>query len=160
MRLLPRFGRRRSTAATPAADPNAVERALTAVDARVTRGVPPEFAAAVRNITGRIRELLTRVEVQPAGSEDVYVLRRMATDYLPATLDAYLRLPADQQMRPQGPEGRSPYEVAASQVALLDRTLLDIESAMVKGDHDELSVHGRFLEERFGTGSLSLRSRQ
>ena len=157
MRLLPRL-RRQGGTPIQSPDPGVVERALGEVDARVERGVPPEFAAAVHSVTGHIRELLTRVATQPAGSEDVYVLRRMATDYLPATIDTYLRLPADQAMRPQGPDGRSPYEVACAQVALLDRKLGDVDAAMVKGDTDELAVHGRFLEERFGGGALSLRS--
>lgn len=137
-------------------DPDGVRRALEVVEAKVRRSVPPEFAASVRSISARIRDLLGRVDDQPVASEEVYVLGRIATEYLPATIDGLLRLPADYRMTHRGADGRTPYEMACTQVALLDRKLTDVSDAMLKGDSDELAAHGRFLEERFGGSSLGL----
>jgi hypothetical protein len=152
--------RRDSAISTRTLDPASIQRVLNQVDARVKRGVPPEFAAAVHRITGGIRDLLTRVAEQPAASEDVFVLSQMASDYLPATVDGYLKLPQSYAMQHKGPDGRTPYEMACAQLALLDRKLGDVSDAMLKGDSDELAAHGRFLEESFGESSLSLKSIQ
>jgi hypothetical protein len=141
-------------------DPAGVRRALNQIDQRVGRGVPPEFRAAVHRITQGIRDLLTRVAEQPAASEDVFVLSRMATDYLPATVDGYLRLPSSYGMTHKLADGRTPYEEACAQLALLDGKLQDVSEAMLKGDSDELAAHGRFLEDSFGRSSLSLKAPQ
>jgi hypothetical protein len=137
-----------------------VRGALAQLDRRAGRGVPPEFTAAVHRITQSIRELLSSVAAQPAASEEVFVLSRMATDYLPATVDGYLRLPGSYGMTHKLADGRTPYELACSQLALLEGKLQDVRGAMLKGDSDELAVHGRFLEDRFGSSSLSLKAPQ
>jgi len=141
-------------------DPAGVRRALSQVDRRVQTGVPPEFATSVRRITDGVRDLLTRVADQPAASEDVFVLARIATDYLPATVDGYMRLPTSYAASHKGADGRTPYQMACGQLSLLEAKLSEVSDAMLKGDSDELAAHGRFLEDSFSASSLSLKAQQ
>src|SRR3989442_671716 len=60
---------------------------------RMTSGrLPSDVQAKVVEIRQEIFELLPRTTAFPVGSEDLYVIQRTATDYLPDTLRAYLAL--------------------------------------------------------------------
>lgn len=139
-------------------DPDEVRRALSQCERKVSRGVPPDIAQSVLHITSGIRDLLGRVADQPAASEDVFILSRMATDYLPTTVDGFLRLPNAYAMQHKLADGRTPYEMVQGQLKLLDSKLQDVSDAMLKGDSDQLAAHGRFLEESFARSSLSLKT--
>jgi hypothetical protein len=137
-------------------DPGEVRRRLAMIDRSVTIHVPPDIAQSVRRITGGIGDLLGRIADQPAASENVFILSRMATDYLPATVDGFLRLPNDYAMHHRLDDGRTPYQMVQNQLSLLESRLEEISEAMLKGDSDQLAAHGRFLEESFAQSSLSL----
>jgi hypothetical protein len=149
---------RRLPKAAAGLDVPAIGRALDATVQMTSGRLPSEIQLIVAEIRREIIELLPRTRAFPLGSEDLYVIERTATDYLPTTLQAYLTLP-DAYARTQVLEGgRTPLQLLREQLQLLDDRLDEIADAVRQQDSDRLLANGRFLEERFGPrpGGLAL----
>jgi hypothetical protein len=155
---LPVGATRRLPKAAAGLDVRAIVRALD--DAvRMTSGrLPPDIQRRVAEIRREIIELLPRTTAFPLGSEDLYVIERTATDYLPATLRAYLVLPEASATAQLPRVGKTPLQLLGDQLQLLDDRLDEITEAVRTQDADQLVANGRFLEERFGqqAGGLAL----
>jgi hypothetical protein len=113
-------------------------------------------AAKTQGIVDQLQELLPRVEGKSSSSDDVYVLSRMATSYLPDTLDGYLRLPRAYAEKEKLAGGQTAHQMVAAQLDLLAEKVTEVSSAILKGDSDALAAHGRFLAERFARSALQL----
>src|SRR5690242_18344786 len=147
------FTRRRSEALEPGVDEAAVRRALVA-NQRLAQGrLPAPAMAKLLKIQHQIGELLPMAGQFPTGSRDLYVVQRTATDYLPATLQAYLALPPQFAATKVVGNGKTALQVLSDQLDLLAAQLEEITDAVHKQDSDRLLANGRFLEERFGTKS-------
>jgi len=136
----------------------AVRESLRRLGERLTGRVPPEVVVRVDAIRRLVLGLLEREEGPAAGSHELFTLLRTATDYLPAALDAYLRLPAEYATTRRLADGRTPAEVLLSQLELLEREMIDVADAVSRNDVDRLLAHGRFLADRFGRSELTLES--
>lgn len=86
----------------------------------------------------------------PLGSRERYLVERTLTDYLPATLEAYFRLPPGYANWPIRADGRTGLQVLWEQLDLLDTRLDEMARELERSGVDELLANGRFLEERFG----------
>jgi hypothetical protein len=124
----------------------ALDEAVRTTSARL----PPDVLAKVVEIRREIFALLPSTTAFPVGSEDLYVIQRTATDYLPATLEAYLALPDDYATTHPLQGGKTPLQLLREQLQLLDQKLDEITDAVHRQDSDRLLANGRFLEERFG----------
>jgi hypothetical protein len=120
--------------------------------------MPPDIQAKIAEIRQEVLDLLPSLSAFPAGSQDLYVIQRTATDYLPSTLRAYLALPERYATTRVLQGGKTPQQLLREQVQLLDEKLDEIADAVHQHDTDRLLANGRFLEERFGkdSGGLSL----
>lgn len=139
------------------ADIDAVAKALRRL-AGVVKGAPPDIAAKTQAIIGQLQELLPRIADKPASSDDVYVISRMASNYLPDTLDAYLRLPRTYAETQKLSGGQTAHQMVAAQLDLLAQKVTEVTGAILKGDSDALAAQGRFLAERFAPSALQLSS--
>lgn len=152
-RLARLFGRERRVAASPLIDEAAVRRALAA-NQRLAQGrLPAPAMAKLLKIQNQIVELLPQAGQFPTGSRDLYVVQRTATDYLPATLQAYLALPPRFAATQVVEQGKTAVQLLDEQLDLLAAQLDDIADAVHRQDSDRLLANGRFLEERFGDKS-------
>jgi hypothetical protein len=136
----------------------AVRESLRRLGERLTGRVPAEVMARVDAIRRLVLGLLEREEGPAAGSRELFTLLRTATDYLPAALDAYLRLPAEYATTRRLADGRTPTEILLSQLELLEREMVEVADAVSRNDVDRLLAHGRFLADRFGRSELTLES--
>ncbi|HZV48454.1 MAG TPA: hypothetical protein VFD49_01630 [Candidatus Dormibacteraeota bacterium] len=107
----------------------------------------------VEQIRHKAALLLQHADRFPTGSKDLFVLRRITEEYLPATLDAYLALPPDCDDRPVAPDGRTGLQVLRDQLRLLDAKLDEIADDLQRQNVDRLLANERFLEEHFGRRS-------
>jgi hypothetical protein len=152
-RFLRLFGRRRPEPGEPAVDAAAVRRALAA-NQRLAQGrLPAPAMAKLLKIQRQIADLLPMASEFPTGSRDLYVVQRTATDYLPATLRAYLALPPQFAATKVVANGKTAFQLVDEQLELLAARLDEIADAVHEQDSDRLLANGRFLEERFGTKS-------
>jgi hypothetical protein len=78
-----------------------------------------------------------------------FEVRKIAFEYLPDTLNEYLRLPPT-LARTEALHGENTAEDTLNeQLTLLDTTLHDLAKSLFEKDATGLLVHGRFLKEKF-----------
>jgi hypothetical protein len=146
----------RQLTAAPGLDVDEIGRALDGA-VRMTSGrLPSDVQVKVAEIREEILELLPRTTAFPIGSEDLYVIQRTATDYLPSTLQAYLALPEAYATTQVLRGGKTPLQLLREQLQFLDDKLDEITEAVHQQDSDRLVANGRFLEARFGQASGGL----
>jgi hypothetical protein len=130
--------------------------ALERVDAIVDDGaVPSVVESRVLKVTGRIRETLPRLRNLGPGSPEAYSVIATATDYLPEAVGGYLRLPREWADSRPIEGGKTSLMLLINQLDLLGSTMDKIFDAVVHVDAAALVAHGRFLQEKFGSGAPS-----
>ena len=106
----------------------------------------------VEQIRRKVDVLLSYADRFPPFSQDLYLVRQTASDYLPRTINAYLALPKQAAAdKPVIPGGKTAYQELKAQLDLLDSKLDDIAQDLQRQDTDRLLANRRFLEERFGS---------
>ncbi|TQV62890.1 MAG: hypothetical protein FNT29_08305 [Halothiobacillaceae bacterium] len=116
---------------------------------RARKGLGAEIGASFERIIEALRDTLPYLEKRPTGDHAAFTVRQMALDYLPATLDNYLRLPRAYRGMHKLPDGRTPQQAFIAQLNTLDHELRETLTALVSDDAQRLLAHGRFLEDRF-----------
>jgi hypothetical protein len=135
-------------------DPQGVRRILPHVSAMTSGRLPVSYQAKVDEILRRIDRLLQ--QAGRLGSEDLYVVRQTAMDYLPTTLNAYLALPAGYAYEPMGRERKPALHVLWDQLCMLEAKLQEIEQGIHRRHADGLLANGRFLQERLSPPAAEL----
>ena len=131
-------------------------RPLPRVSSVATHKFPPSVQMKVEQIGRKADGILQYAGQFPVGSEELYVVQRTGSDYLPATLNAYLRLPPGSHNQPVEPGGRTAWEELWGQLNLLEQKLDEIAGDLQRRNADHLVANGRFLEERFRRPSPDL----
>jgi hypothetical protein len=146
----------------PGADARGIRRTLPQVSAMTSGRLPIAYQAKVDEILRRIDGLLKHADKFPLGSEELYVVKQTAVDYLPSTIKAYLALPPGYAYAPVGTERKPALHVLWEQLCLLEAKLDDIEQGIHRRHADGLLANGRFLEERLAppVAELDLRPNQ
>jgi hypothetical protein len=112
--------------------------------------LPIDMQVKVEQIRRKIEVLLGFADRFPPFSQDLYLVRQTASDYLPKTISAYLALPKQTVEKPLSADGRTAHQELRAQLDLLDARLDDIAQDLERQDTDRLLANRRFLEERFG----------
>ena len=146
---------RHNKPAPPPADPPEPDlpAQLDHIDAMVVDKVPPAVEARVRRITATLRETLPRLDNLGRGSSMAHSALQTATSYLPEALGAYMRLPRNFADRRPVSGGKTPLLLLCDQLDLLSTEMDEVLDAVLRADADALVAHGRFLAEKFGSGS-------
>lgn len=121
---------------------------------------PPQPAVRLNRLPADVEKKVDRIrrkagvlgqhpERFPIGSKDLYVVQHTATDYLPATVDAYLEVPSWSVSTPAA-DGRTPLQMLHSQLDMLETKLDEIAETVRKQRVDNMLANERFLEENFG----------
>src|SRR6266536_1057538 len=122
--------RRRPKVARSSFDAQEVRRAVDRAYQMTHGRLPVDVQAKVAEIRTEILELLPHASEFPLGSQDLYVLQRTATEYLPATLQAYLALPPRYATQQVISDDKTPLEVLREQLAMLDDEMDEIAEAV------------------------------
>jgi hypothetical protein len=112
--------------------------------------LPIDIQVKVEQIRRKVDVLLGYADRFPPFSQDLYLVRQTATDYLPRTIDTYLSLPKPTAEKPLSASGKTAHEELKAQLDLLDSKLDDIAQDLERQDTDRLLANRRFLEQRFG----------
>ena len=115
--------------------------------------LPIDVQVKVEQIRRKVEVLLGFASRFPPFSQDLYLVRQTASDYLPRTIDAYLALPAVDEDRIVLAVGKPALQELKDQLDLLDRKLDEIAEDLQRRDLDRLLANRRFLEDRFGRTS-------
>ncbi len=95
-------------------------------DPRSSKELPIDVQVKVEQIRRKVDVLLGYADRFPPFSQDLYLVRQTASDYLPRTINAFLSLPVDAVDRPLHSGGRTAREELKGQLDLLDSKLDDI----------------------------------
>jgi hypothetical protein len=123
--------------------------------------LPIDIQVKVEQIRRKVDVLLGYADRFPPFSQDLYLVRQTASDYLPRTINAFLSMPKDAADRPLQQGGRTAREELKAQLDLLNTKLDEIGQDLQRQDADRLLANRRFLESRFGerdsqeTGALN-----
>jgi hypothetical protein len=115
--------------------------------------LPIDVQVKVEQIRRKVDVLLGYADRFPPFSQDLYLVRQTATDYLPRTISTYLALPSDSVDTPlKTAGGKTARQELKTQLDLLDTKLDDIAQDLQRQDADRLLANRRFLEARFKPG--------
>ena len=134
----------------------AIRRSVRLIRASVRGKVHKSVLVRVNNICDLIEQVLPRADQLGAGSEEMHLLSRMATDYLPGALDPYLALPREYAERNPLSDGRTAIQILCAQLDVMYAQMWQVVEAVLRSDGDKLLANGRFLEDKFGHNSLKL----
>jgi hypothetical protein len=137
-------------------DPDSIRRSLQQQLSKANGKLPPPLQQKLQQIADTITGILPHYTNFPAGSPDLFVVGRTATDYLPSALQAYLNLPRAYATLHKMPNGKTADQVLSDQLDLLSSKMDEVADAVHKKDSDALLANARFLEEKFGPSALSL----
>lgn len=130
-------------------DPESLRAALNfTVDAarpRVTEPVQTELD----RIAEAVEAVLAVWNDSEVGREAAYTLRATVQDYLPDTLERYLKLPHQYRINRKVRDERTPRDIVVEQLGILVQELHAIADEVNAGNAADLAAHGRFLNERF-----------
>jgi hypothetical protein len=127
--------------------------ALVRVEQLVADGaVPAVVASRVGRVVRTVRDTIPRLG-NLAGSAQAYSVMATATDYLPEAIGGYLRLPRQWADTRPVDRGKTSLMILIDQLDLLAATMDKVFDAVNRADAAALIAHGRFLQEKFGTGS-------
>jgi hypothetical protein len=127
--------------------------ALIRVEQLVAQGaVPAVVASRVNRVVRTVRDTIPRLG-NLGGSAQAYSVMATATDYLPEAIGGYLRLPRQWADTRPVDRGKTSLMILIDQLDLLAATMDKVFDAVNRADAAALIAHGRFLQEKFGTGS-------
>lgn len=105
-----------------------------------------------RQIDDLLAALIVHLQESGASVEQTILLGAMVSDYLPTSLNTYLKLTKSARHE-DSPESA----VLFAQLATLHSTAVDLDKQVRSGAATELAVHGRFLQDKFDLSSLHLK---
>lgn len=134
--------------------PLITSQALEALD-RVMQSVAPELDEALLDQLVRLKHTLVHVieldhaaEAAPFSNEDPLYLQQCIKRYLPDSLLAYLRVPAPHRHQPLAPDGGTPAQALADQLALIQQDLDRLEQQAAVVASEALLRQQRFLQAK------------
>jgi hypothetical protein len=136
-----------------------IERALNTLLSEATRGLPQDLLDKVRTVASAVGDILPAYRASGLGHEDRFIVEGTATDYLPAAVHSYLKLPKAFRSVPlPDADDKTASEVLSDQLDLLIHRMREVANVAYRKDLEALLVHGRFLHSKFGPSGLELNS--
>lgn len=124
-----------------------VDQALERLERRGRQYGDAEISAHIQQITQSIRSVLpVLIAENGSDAELFYTIRQTAFDYLPSTLDAYQRIPAEAV---QSQDEQAPRQLLLEQLQLIESNIKQLASQITENGRQALQANGRFLQERF-----------
>ncbi len=145
-----------AAAPDPADEDAATLAALDHLETQIHNKVPATVEARVQRVARTVRQTIPRLDQLGAGSAQAHAVLRTATSYLPEAVAAYMRLPSDFADHRAVSGGKTSLAILCDQLDLLGSKMDDVFDAACRADADALIAHGRFLAEKFGSGSLAI----
>lgn len=122
---------------------------LEALIRRVDKRLPGEARALLKNLRETLAELLPRLADDTVFSQEGHSVEKTVRDYLPATLENYLRLPPAYARMHAAKNGQTAQAMLIDQLTLLDGQMRRMLENALQDDARALAENGAFLEQKF-----------
>ena len=145
MRDWPRNKRHHQSDAGTTSDKRAAAAAATTTKTEL----PADVQVKAEQIRGKAETLAAQADRFSPFSQDLYLVRQTASDYLPRTLETYLSMPRDSVDRPMVTGGKTPHQELNAQLDLLNAKLDEIAHELERQNNERLMANRKFLQDRF-----------
>lgn len=131
-----------------------IRKELNSLTFKIRRRVSKQILQRVKSIKESIFIILPYISDVNSSDPNVFVIRRTALEYLPKTLENYLKLPPAYAKFHPVRNGKTAEQILEEQLEILDREMKEIVIDHSKNDVQAMLAHGRFLEEKFNESEL------
>src|SRR5262245_3430068 len=125
-------------------DAEELRRELEELVHAIRRKVPKEIYERVVSIKNTIIEILHYLQRLDESNYNLYTIRQTALDYLPETLENYLKLPPAYANLHVIKDGKTAQKLLVEQLNLLDGEMKSIAQEFYRNNTEQLVAHGRF----------------
>lgn len=133
-----------------------IESELRQLLKRIKSRVPAEAYTLVQSIQTSVLSVLPHLVSGQFANQDLYTVKQAVFDYLPTTLENYLRLPtAYANMHPLD-NGKTAKTLLIEQLRMLDEGLSQVTHSIYSNDAQALLSNQRFLQSRLGVSNDAL----
>jgi hypothetical protein len=165
-RWLLHVGLQHRTAEVPMspADPDVISRAhlrsaltsLRSYVASYAHAYPPACGQLLIEIVGELEQVVSFVERDADADMQLRFVHAMLTDYLPTSINTYVRLPRQFATTFRNADGRTPADELELQLRLLRDGAREATRSLYDNGAQRLQEHSAFLTAKFGTSKLDL----
>lgn len=110
--------------------------------------LPMEARAVIVSIQQKVFVIDQKIQNQPELITEYATLTHIVFDYLPTTLDSYLKLPQQYAATKQLSSGETPNQLLTQQLKLLEQQLSHLLDTILTQDLESLVTNGRFLQQK------------
>ncbi|HME82669.1 MAG TPA: hypothetical protein VKF82_11445 [Candidatus Eremiobacteraceae bacterium] len=128
-----------------------IKAALDALAQSIKGRVPAEVATLVDSISQSIIAILPTLSKDDTTDQNTFMIRQTALEYLPETLNNYLKLPPAFRSLYPVQDGKTATALLVEQLTLLDTKLKESVANYLSNDTQALVANGRFLADKFKT---------
>lgn len=115
---------------------------------KVKNRVSPDSYTHLQNIQSSIMSVLPQLVAGRFANQDLFTIKKTVFDYLPTTLENYLKLPSVYASMHVVQDGKTPKMLLNEQLALIDNSMQQVVHSIYNEDAQALLVNQRFLENR------------
>jgi len=110
--------------------------------------LPPPAAKIVDGIGVQLDMLSPQLQKLNEGDAAAYEIRKLMGEHLPELISGYRAIPAS--MRQKAEDGqKSPDDQLVGGLSLIEKEISTVTQQIAKGDLDNLSIRGRYLEMKY-----------
>lgn len=121
---------------------------------KVHNRISPEAYEHLQNIQSSILSVLPQLVAGRFGDQDLFTIKKTVFDYLPTTLENYLKLPSAYASMHVIQEGKTAKVLLTEQLTLIDTSMQQVVHNIYNNDAQDLLVNQRFLESRLNEVSF------
>ena len=112
--------------------------------------LPAEMMRTLEAVQASVHEVLPALAAAgPGFDEGLFTVRETVLRYLPETLSRYAALPPLYRTTHAVQNGKTPKQLLAEQLALLDAQMRQVVANVAAADTQALLANGRFLKDKF-----------
>lgn len=115
---------------------------------QVKNRISPEAYAHLQNIQQSVLTVLPQMASGRFGNQDLFTIKKTVFDYLPTTLENYLKLPSMYANHHIIQDGKTASTLLNEQLTLIDTTMQQVVHNIYNEDAQALLVNERFLQQR------------
>lgn len=122
--------------------------------------LPTPLFNKVQNICNSIESVLPSLVNATATNEDLFTVKQTVFDYLPSTIESYLKLPTPYATLHKLQDGKTAQQLLTEQITVIDDSVNEIVANVYANDVEALRTNARFLRDRLGSyqeSSLSIK---
>lgn len=125
---------------------------------KIKKRIPKEAYEHVVNIKKAVVTVIPQLLAKKGiGNHDLYTVKKTVFDYLPETLENYLRLPSVYSKVHKLSNGKTADCLLIEQLTVIDTTMQDIVQNIYAEDANQLMANQRFLEQRMQNTDVMFR---